>query len=343
MIYLNARSKDIKNIMFLNYQLDYLLWLQNLRDLTNDVLTPFFLAVTHFGELLIPLSFIALIYWSLNRKVGEFLLLNLSFTFLFNQLAKMLFCINRPWILSDKIKPVPDALPMATGYSFPSGHTARAIAVWGGLVVKLWDNKAVRYTLTGLILLIAFSRNYLGVHTPQDVLVSLISGIFILLGTKILFDKMEENENLDTKIFLPGMFITIFVILIITFKPYFTGISDTFINSDPNMDSFFKHTGSILGAISGWYICRKYVPFTTNNISALKRIFRFLPGFIILLLIMFFTKKILVADFGINKGSFIYGALISTYVTLFYPWIFSKTEKFFDIDVLEKLWFWKKN
>ena len=330
--------------MFLSYQIDYLLWLQNFRDLTNDVLTPFFLAVTHFGELLIPLSFVALIYWSLNRKVGEFLLLNLSFTFLFNQFTKMIFCINRPWILSDKIKSVPDALPEATGYSFPSGHTARAVAIWGGLVVKLWNNKAVRYTLIGLILLIAFSRNYLGVHTPQDVLVSLISGIFILWGTKILFDKMEENENLDTKVFLCGMLISVFVLLFIIFKPFFTGVSQTLIiNKDQYMDSFFKHMGSILGAISGWYVCRKYVPFTTNNISVLKRIFRFLLGFVILLLIVFFTKKILVADFGINKGSFIYGVLLAIYVTLFYPWIFSKIEKVFDIDTVEKLWFWKKN
>ena len=170
--------------MFLNYQLDYLLWLQNLRDVTVGIFDSFFLSITEFGDYFILIGFVTLIYWSLNKRVGEFLIVTYAFGLLCNQFLKMLVCINRPWILSDKIKPVPDAIPSAGGFSFPSGHTAKAVAVWGGIAVWLWDNKLVRYTMITLILIIAFSRNYLGVHTPQDVLVSLAVGCVILFITK---------------------------------------------------------------------------------------------------------------------------------------------------------------
>ena len=311
--------------MFLNYQLDYLLWLQNFRDLTSDALTPFFLAITHLSEFFILILFITLIYWSINKKAGEFIFINLFFGLLCNQILKMMFCISRPWLLSDEIKPVPQALPEATGYSFPSGHTARATAVWGSLVVWLWEKKFVRYFLVILILLVALSRNYLGVHTPQDVIVSLLVGAVILFITKKLFDNIENN-NLDFKLFITGILLSALTVTGILIKAHF--VNDSQFNH--HLISFYGHIGNFFGIITGWYACRKLIPFCTNDISWAKRILRYLFGIGILIPLMLFSKDIFVNDFGKAGGGFIYNFVVCIFVTFFYPWIFTRVERFLE-------------
>lgn len=325
--------------MFLSYQTDYLLWLQNFRELTHDVLTPFFLSITTFGKFIIPIMFLSLVYWCLNRKVGEFLFVVWATGFLFSQFLKMTFCINRPWLMSNKINPAPDALPEAKGYSFPSGHTAGATSVWGGLAVKLWDKKITRYTLIALVLLVGFSRNYLGVHYPQDVIVSLVVGITILFVLNKAFNKIDDDKKMSLKIFVTDLALFLFVVIFIPLKAKFFPVEDVdFYNSQ--LPGFYNNLGNIIGYITGWYLCRENVKYSTD-VSWLKRIARYLPGMAIFFLLYFNAKAVLVADFGSIKGSFLYGALLAMFVTLFYPWIFTKIEKYFDLDNLQKLW--KKN
>ena len=66
-------------------------------------------------------------------------------------------------------------------FSFPSGHT---IASFEACTVLLLHDKRMGVPATVLAILIAFSRLYLYVHYPTDVLVSLVLGIaFGLLGS----------------------------------------------------------------------------------------------------------------------------------------------------------------
>ena len=84
----------------------------------------------------------------------------------------------------------------AKDYSFPSGHTAASFAS----AVALYPSLQKKYSVPLLILaaLIAFSRLYIGIHYPTDVLVGLIDGIFLgimgaLLGNYI-YKKFEEKK-----------------------------------------------------------------------------------------------------------------------------------------------------
>ena len=54
-----------------------------------------------------------------------------------------------------------------------------AATVFGGGAVRKDIPGALRVVLGLLVLLVAFSRNYLGVHTPQDVLVGIVAGTFV--------------------------------------------------------------------------------------------------------------------------------------------------------------------
>ena len=312
--------------MFLEYQLDYLLWLQNLREATGGILDTFFLSITHFGEVLIPLSFLALIYWSLNKKLGEFLIVVYSFSLICNQFLKMVACIKRPWILSAKIKPVPDAIPQATGYSFPSGHTAGATSLWGGFAIWFWNNKVIRYSMIIFVLLIAFSRNYLGVHTPQDVVVSFVVGCLILIIVKKIFDFIDKKPENDVKIYVTGLIMIIFSMVYVIFKYYHLSGED-FIYYANQMKSFYQNMGCISGAFTGWILCRKFIPFSTDNISVKKKILRFVFGYMGVLVLMFYGAQTFMNDFGVCRGSFIGTFVTGIFITFLYPFVFTRVER----------------
>ena len=79
-------------------------------------------------------------------------------------------------------------------YSFPSGHTAASFASVVALFMagerKLWKPALV------LAVLIAFSRLYLYVHYPTDVLGGLILGLIAgYLGSRLVLWLMAKREN----------------------------------------------------------------------------------------------------------------------------------------------------
>ena len=79
----------------------------------------------------------------------------------------------------------------ATGYSFPSGHTQCAASLYGS-IARSSKKRAVQIGFAAIALLVGFSRMYLGVHTPKDVLVALAAGTAILL---ILYPIIERTRT----------------------------------------------------------------------------------------------------------------------------------------------------
>jgi undecaprenyl-diphosphatase len=89
--------------------------------------------------------------------------------------------------------------PSPTSYSFPSGHTLFATAFFGGLAVLLWPRlrrQEIRMLVCvvafALICLIGFSRIYLGVHYPSDVLGGLAAGT-VWVGTVAVGDRIATH------------------------------------------------------------------------------------------------------------------------------------------------------
>lgn len=86
-----------------------------------------------------------------------------------------------------------------TSFSFPSGHATLVVALYGFLVWMLWNDlppgwrKTTVIVLGALILLVGFSRLYLGVHYPSDVLAGYCVGaVFVWIGTKVA-KRFERN------------------------------------------------------------------------------------------------------------------------------------------------------
>lgn len=94
---------------------------------------------------------------------------------LINPALKELFAAPRPFAFA---LPLPH---MASGYSFPSGHAAGGMALYGAIAV-LWPNRKTQLACATMILAMGASRCWLGVHWPTDVLAGWIEGLAWLLA-----------------------------------------------------------------------------------------------------------------------------------------------------------------
>ena len=156
----------------------------NLLYALESVRTPFwdavFSAVTHLGEETVFMVAAILIFWCVSKQEGYYLLLMGFFGTVVNQFLKLLFRIPRPWVRDPDFTIVESARAQATGYSFPSGHTQNAVATFGG-IARSTRRPWVRWACVAVLLLVSFSRLYLGVHTPLDVGVSFaVAGVMVL-------------------------------------------------------------------------------------------------------------------------------------------------------------------
>ena len=158
--------------------MDFLRFLENIRTPVGDALMSF---ITLFGEETLFIVLALVFFWCIDKKRGYYLLFTCFTGTICIQFLKMTFRIPRPWKLYPDFTIVKSAEGAATGYSFPSGHTQCAAGLWGG-IARSAKKRAVQIGGTVLALLVGFSRMYLGVHTPLDVLVSLGIALVVIFG-----------------------------------------------------------------------------------------------------------------------------------------------------------------
>lgn len=249
--------------------IEYLLWLQNFRTAIDDALTPFMMAVSDFAVgalVLIPVF----IYWAVNKRNGLFILMAYSISNVINGIVKLTFCIYRPWIRDARVVPYGNSLKTAGGYSFPSGHTMESSPTYGGLAV-LTRKRAplIMWLCILLIILTAISRNYLGVHTPQDVIVGTILGLMsVYIASKITgyIYAHPERENM----ILAVMFIAMLLAgAYIALKPYPMDYADGKLIVEPEsmILSSIGPFGMLAGFIAGRYVEKTYINFRADKFT----------------------------------------------------------------------------
>ncbi|MCR5425623.1 MAG: phosphatase PAP2 family protein [Lachnospiraceae bacterium] len=172
-----------------------LLWMQD--TLRGPFLDPVMTTVTHLGDAGIVwiLMSIVLLAVKRTRKVGLCCFLALLVMLIVNNyVIKVLVDRARPYEVVEGLTAI---VPLPVDASFPSGHTAAGIAA---AVVLIGETKA-RYWIPALLLalLVAFSRMYVGVHYPTDVLGGAILGILyglagLALG-RMLWRRMQAKKT----------------------------------------------------------------------------------------------------------------------------------------------------
>ena len=284
--------------------INYLLCLQNLREATGGVLDGFFEAITKLGETSVSAPYLllalGLVYWCIDKRQGILLTMSLYTNRVINGFIKITACVYRPWIRDARVVPVPGAMAEATGYSFPSGHAGNATTVWGGLAAsKTYAGKKnpmwARILLAVVVILIAFSRNYLGVHTPQDVIVAIILGALVLFAANAVLNLVDKKPGADVWVLIGGVALCLLLAAYGYFKPLSTYPMDYDASGalivDPAkmaVDSI-KNAGMGLGFFVGWFIERRFIRFSTD-VGQTESVIRFLFGAFSFMLINHFAK-----------------------------------------------------
>ncbi len=171
--------------------MQFLYFLESIR---TPFLDKFFSLITMLGEETVFLAAAIIVFWCFSKQKGYYLLTVGFFGTVINQFLKLICRVPRPWVRDPNFTVVESAVEEATGYSFPSGHTQNAVSVFGS-IARSWKNIVLRIICIVLIVLTGLSRMYLGVHTPADVLVSLVITAVLVFALYPIFRKGEEQPK----------------------------------------------------------------------------------------------------------------------------------------------------
>lgn len=305
----------------------YLLFLQEFRNSIHDAWTPFMEWMSLFSItylLFIPVF----IYWCINKRKGLYILASYFTCTSLNAVLKLTACVYRPWIRDSRIIPAGNAISTAGGYSFPSGHTTTATPIYGGLAVTFWNSKTTKWlsVLCVIALLITcFSRNYLGVHTPQDVLVGLCLGILTLWAMARLFHYLSQHPQKEDVILLGAFILGALAIVYITFKSYPIDYVNGKLLVDPQrmMNDAYKDIGTLMAFCPARYIEKRWIKFTETGLH-LKGVVFGLIGLIPAYLIINYLHSPLVEWIGPHWGRFAFSTVLVFYLVTCYPWVLSR-------------------
>ena len=305
--------------------MEYLMWLQGLR---NDTLNIILMAVTDFITSPVVYVGLALLYWCFNKRAAYYICMNISMGSMVNQALKNTFCIYRPWIRNPSIKPVRGAIDSATGYSFPSGHTQ--IASTEFLSIAVWQRK--RKWLVGvcvfITLLVMFTRNYLGVHTPADVLASLLVSLVVIFADGVILRWVDSKDSRDWIVFGVGMVVCTAFLIYTTVNPYpidYTSSHEILVNPEEMITDCYGAAGSVYGFLIGWICERKLLNFSTD-VSKSTKIKRGVVGSVLLLIYALFAQKPLEA-WHIYWGELVFLGFAFVFIIFIYPAMFLACEK----------------
>lgn len=250
--------------------------------------------VTNLGGEAVFIAAAIIVFWCLSKSCGYYMMTVGFAGTIINQFLKLWFRIPRPWVKDPGFTIVESARAEATGYSFPSGHTQNAFAVFGA-PARYFKSTALRIVLVLLIALTAFSRMYVGVHTPLDVGVSLIVGTVLVFVIYPFFRDMDRSPKKVYIIF--GIFIVMAAAFVVFVELYdFPEDIDT-----DNYASGLKNAYMILfcavGLLLTFYVDTKYVRFPTQAVWW-AQIIKVVAGLGILLALKAVLKAPLLALFG---------------------------------------------
>ncbi len=299
--------------------MEFLKFLEGIR---TPFLDAFFSTVTHFGEETVFILVGLIFFWCINKKDGYYILTIGFVGTVINQFLKLWFRIPRPWVKDPDFNPIKSAIPEATGYSFPSGHTQTSVGVFGA--IALTTKKIILRVFCILAcLLVPFSRMYLGVHTPADVVVSFIIATVLAFTLRPVIDMAFKSPK-NMRIFLLSMFAVSVAYLIFVLTYRFPQDIDKE-NLASGIKNAYKILGCILGLLVAFEIDNRYIKFDTKAVWW-AQIIKLAVGIIPILIIKTFLKQPLYTLFD---GSYVADAVRYFLLVVFAGGIWPFTFKFF--------------
>ena len=269
-----------------------LTWVEGIR---SSSLSIFFENISLAGYPTFLILFISFgyFYWSPSRFSRVAMMLFISG--LINAFLKDFFQDARPAIelmLDPKV---------GTSYGWPSGHSQIAVTLWGLLAYELKNKWATIGAIT-IIILIAFSRMYLGVHDLGDVFSGLIiGGMILLIWHYAVINDLYKSVSKRSWLIL----ILVFQLILYIFYPS---------HEDHELSIWF------LGVMTGWFIGASNINIISNPVKKLLiSIFVVCTVFFLLIVITKIESEIINAGLFGFIFSYILGMTFSIVVTWVIP------------------------
>lgn len=244
-----------------------------LQKIHEPALDNLFRLISFMGNQEFYLFLLPVLLWCVDFGLGARVAIIFLLSGCINTDLKDLFHMPRPFDLDPSVK-----LIHAGGYGLPSGHSQSAVVVWGAIAA--WTRKTRFWVLAiGLVLSIGFSRVYLGVHFPTDVLAGWMIGVVLL--TLYLAAQFRVGSRL-TELSLCGQILLALAIPLVLLLIHPT-----------------KQTIAALAALAGigvgLALTGRYVSFSTRG-PWWQRVCRFLVGGAIISALYFGLKVIFPAE-----------------------------------------------
>jgi len=267
------------------FEIEIILWLQSFRSGFLDSLFEF---ITMFGEEIVIIGILGFIYWCYDKKMGEQIGITVFISLVLNAFIKTIVQRVRPYIADTRIEGIRQNT--AGGYSFPSGHTQGTASTFGALAI--WMKKRwITITSIVIIILVAISRMYLGVHYLSDVLVGGLLGIGISWVGHKYFSKHAPSVKLYKYILYAAISFGLIMYIITIFTIQSTSELNDAANLYDKLESTLKMLGTICGFVIGVNFEKSHVNFTHNKVIW-KNLVRFGLGVAIVMVVRIGLKEV---------------------------------------------------
>ena len=173
----------------LQWGLDLILAIQKF---DNSALDSIFRTITFLGSEEFYILLFPLLVWCLDYRLGVSIGVILLLSSYLNIGLKDLFQQPRPFDLDPSVWGLAEEGLPEYGYGLPSWHSQTAAVVWGSIAA--WTHSKWFWRLAvALTALIGFSRVYLGVHFPTDVLIGWAIGAILLVLFLMVQPRIEKR------------------------------------------------------------------------------------------------------------------------------------------------------
>ena len=225
----------------LPFENPFILWFQSLGG-KGSFLYYLMNFISMFGEEMILVGLVGLIYWGFDKHRGEKIGFMMVSATLFNPLIKGIVRRTRPFDSGVGIQNFRNV----GGYSFPSGHSSGSASTFVGTAVVYKDKKYKWLIAIAVVIpfLVALSRTYLGAHYPTDVICGLALGVGLVFLVDLLY------RVVPNKYFLYGGLLLI-------------GIAGFFYCTE---NDFFTGYGILLGFVCGVLFEEKVTKFDNTKV-----------------------------------------------------------------------------
>lgn len=258
------------NTFFFPWEVQLMEWLQAHLGETWTSIMSFF---SIFGEELVLILILGFLYWSYDKKLAKTVGLTVIMGLVWNTMVKNITLRRRPYFDHNRIKILrivdreADIYNIAAqGYSFPSGHSTNAAAVFASLAVNL-RKRWFTVMAIALPLLAGVSRFVVGAHYPTDVLAGWLLGIISVFFIQLLQSRVKNT-------------LLLYGILLVTAVPGFFFCKSA---------DYFTAMGLLVGFFGGTLLEERYVHFE-NTHKPVQMLVRVLGGLAIYFLLNIVLK-----------------------------------------------------